>query len=50
MSLFLNCCSFGLGDRPAESREFAGCGGGDDRASLGALLEAGPGTVQPSLR
>jgi hypothetical protein len=39
-----------LGDRPAEAGEFAGGGGSDDRAALGALLEAGPGAVQSLLR
>ena len=40
---------FDLGDRPAEPGELAGGGDGDDRASLGAGLEARPGAVQSSL-
>ena len=34
-----------LGDRPGEAGELAGGGDGDDRASLGAQLEACPGAV-----
>jgi hypothetical protein len=41
--------SLDLGDRPAEACEFAGGGDGDQGAALGALLEACPGAVQPSL-
>jgi hypothetical protein len=47
------CCrgvgSLDLADRPAEPGELAGGGNGDDRATLGALFEAGPGAVQPPL-
>jgi hypothetical protein len=41
--------SLDLGDRPAESGEFAGGRDRDDRASLRALLEPCPGAVQPLL-
>ncbi len=38
------------GDRPGEPGELAGGRDGDDRAALGASLEACPGAVQPPLR